>query len=358
MIDSNFTPEPNETSVEDNSEVIPKNIDQLLTQTIIEGGERVGEGDNAVVLKISQDEFPGNLRDALLAEKVDLDKDKAAKMLKLYSEGIGGDELRIQNKAYHILEKVSQSGKSCASIPEPHLYRNIELESEKLEDLKQKIGHDIKAKPELILMDFVCGDTLYEHLLRKVLQAEHDRAGNNAVSNFSKEDFVGELTDEMREIAKRVVNFKMYTNDQLAANNLDNKNAHELHKQNVEYLFDYLKHKKVRVRQSVISQLENAIDALHNQGVAHRDLHWENIMIDGDPFIKDGEDNSSKDPSVYIIDFGASTVTDSEETLSDVFTTKDRKYIADEVELERLKNLRPRESDVNSGISSPFTRVE
>jgi serine/threonine protein kinase len=344
--DKNVNKSGSKERSEKQAEQIKESLEHVFVNAVIENGSKVNEGNNGIILKIEMDEVSEGFQSALSKQGLDIYEDQAVKMLKMYDKGTGKREIEMQRKAKNIIEEATNSD-VCAKIPQPNLYQDVNLTPEEKESIEKRTDYSIIGnKAEFILMDFVGGEDLYTHIVKEVARC-HNKTRDIA-------DVVDE--EPFSEVEKRV---QQALNYKVPGGKSRNAAEREFEKQkvfkdNAEKLYNFLKKKGVRVQEEVLTQVDATIEALHDAGYIHRDLHERNIMVKGNPF----ENNEIES---FIIDFAEMTEIEGDKVAVDDYRDSEgNRFVQDSAAVKRFeKYFQESDSDESgtSGISSPFTRI-
>ncbi|PSO45618.1 MAG: hypothetical protein BRC25_01630 [Parcubacteria group bacterium SW_6_46_9] len=274
---------------EKQAEKVRETIDGLLVDEIIENGRKDNEGNNGIILKIQFGDLSSELQEALKQEGVQPD-DRAVKMLKVYKQGMGKQEFQMQEKARGIINEADKS--PTAKVPKPDLHKDVELtekERELLAEMADWTSPEDRA--EFLMMDYVEGDDLYTYMIKETAKRHPDLPNLSDMEEINKRRF-----KELEKDVQQVLNFKIPNGD-LRGEDEKRHQQERVFKDNEKVLYNTLKKKGAHVNREILDQVKNAIDALHEAGYAHRDLHERNIMIDGNPF------ESENGLQAFMIDF-------------------------------------------------------
>ena len=266
-------------------------LEQLLTS---EAAVKINEGNNGIILEVDTSGLADEVREYFSADTEDDGADEedkvAVKLLKIYTGTEGRQEYEMQRKARRILKAEKVEG---ASVPRTRNFRELKIENDEiinhLKSLGLKIGSDRII--EVLSMDLVHGQDLAT-LMYKAYVRKHEADFQKAYPDLEVEDhlkgldinsLIG-LVHHLAGIKTKHSNF----DDSILANYERNEIA-KIIGQEVAYQ-GLLEKKQTKV-------LLEAINALHQHGIYHRDLHPRNIMI-----TDSGE--------VEIVDFGSATEID------------------------------------------------
>jgi len=314
--------ESEKSKTEKQAEEIKESLERVFVNAVIENGSKSNEGNNGIILKIEMGEVSRNFRSALSNQGLDIESDQAAKMLKMYDKGAAKQEMEMQKKAKEIIDAETE-GAMCANVPEPNLYQNVELTPEEKDQIQKRANYSIMGnKAEFILMDFVEGEDLYTKLVKEVAR-RHSRTRD--IADAVDEEPFGEVEKRVQQ----ALNYKVPGGKSRDAAEREFEKQ-KVFKDNAEKLYNFLKRKGVRVQEEVLTQVDNTIEALHDAGYIHRDLHERNIMVKGNPF-------QDEDLEPFIIDFAEMTeIEGGEVSVEDYRDAEGNRFVQDTAAIERF----------------------
>lgn len=335
---------------EKQAEEIKESLESVFVNAIIEKGDYVNEGNNGVIFKISL-EGDGELEKALAEEGINTEKDQAAKLLKVYDKGAGQRELKMQKKARKIVQEKS-SGEPLARIPEPNLYQDVELSDEEKGAIEKKGDSPLMGNnAEILLMDYVDGKDLYTWLVEEVAKQRIDELSDEDIRKMPFEGKYGLESEVHAEVGYKK------PNKQSRGGHDPEHTKQQVFDDNATKLYKSLKKELLSVPDNLLAQIENTVDALHDSGYMHRDLHERNIMVDKNPF-----DDSVDSHQVFFVDFAEMSDFDGAEPTPDDYENEEgnAKYVQDKEVLGKWRHYygKPGGTDDTSEISSPFTRIQ
>lgn len=265
-------------------------IEKLLLSTL-EHGDKLDEGQNAVVLKIRPEDLGPDERQQLLAVlgEEQADKALASKVLRFFSAGHSRQEADNQIKAKKIVDSQSAEEKDdLAKVPEIYFHRDINIHDGALKEKLRHLGVDISSdKLGVLLMYKVEGVDFLNYLLQEVIKrtSKDDLLGRSA-AQFAQEELAkdrhGLSTEDVFKIASGLAGFEPSERIKLSQTNRDR-------------LLKYLEKHGFTLDPKIFNKLERTIKLLNDHNFYHNDLTERNIMFEFD------EDGSISD--VYMIDF-------------------------------------------------------
>jgi tRNA A-37 threonylcarbamoyl transferase component Bud32 len=363
-----YTPPSSDTDPADLStkkaRLTPEDREQMLElidaslEYMIQESMPYNEGNNGVIYTLKMESMTPTFREAMKQLGYDLEGTKAAKVLKAYFSGEGRQEHGHQLAASQALaDKKGDSSYAC--VPEPYIFRDIELDEETAEKLQRDTGRrDRPNRAEIFLMDYVPGEDLATSVYRKILETVPDpefmlgKYGVRLAPGESIADAIrGLRLDELQTILGQEIGLQSRSDNMLPGG----AEEQAVNRANAKKILQVARRSGKMVPDSRIGeQLSNSIKALHDAGIAHRDMHPRNVMVEGDPFGVD----SSEPPRVYIIDFGSAqqfkpgTYSQARESL--YVNNSGERRPPDEDILAFLKGLNPAEGQAEQGSELGF----
>lgn len=324
--------QPNSERTEDR-EAVEKFIDASLEELCERYLTKFNEGNNGIVLKMRIEDIPSTLVDALREHDINLDADKIAKILKIYSAGRGKQEYDMQKKAYDIVE-AQQDGRAYAKVPKPYFYRDFAVGDAAKDRLSRMTGKGFADRAEMFMMDFVPGDDVATILYKEVVK-RHPKTVD-LLNDLNNVPFT-----ELQDRVFQALDLRMpggkggnQAERDFEMNKVFNENAEKIHA--------YLEKKGFHVNPAIIEQIENTVDAFHKNGLAFRDGHHRNFMVVGDVSVPADGSRPEKPPQVFVIDYGSATEIAGRK-LEDVFAESDgdavRRYPDDLAVARSLKRF-------------------
>lgn len=340
------TPET-ETEIDQETE---KSLDAFIEQ-IIQGAEKINEGNNGVILSIDSSKLPEEFIEILTKRGLEFpSNEQVIKILKIYREGYGRKEFETQRRAHEIISSSDQT--DIAGVPKPLLFHELGItETRTRESLKRMGLTAIGDRVDLILMDRIEGDDLATILYREVIERHpKSRHLRGQSGTLSLEDLGGEIA--------RILNFR------IAGGKSQDESEREFERmkvsnQNADRLFTFLRKNGFRLNPKITMQITNALDAFHTSGLAFRDGHERNIMICGE----DPSATAENPPRAFIVDFGNAVLFEGryQDKRSELYQEGNRQLISDEYILSRLRSLSdpPEErGELREEITSLLERIE
>jgi len=344
--DKNIAKSEDENQKEEKrSEKIENIIDRSLVDEIIEKGKKDNEGNNGIILKMKFGNLSSELQEALQQEGVQSD-DRAVKMLKVYKEGMGKREFQMQEKAREIINEADKS--PVAKVPKPDLHKDVEL-TEKEQELLAEMADwtSPEERAEFLMMDYVEGDDLYTYMIKETAKRHPDLPNLSDTEEINKRRF-----KELEKDVQQVLNFKVPSGD-LRGDDEKRHQQDRVFKDNEKILYNTLKKKGAHVNREILDQVKNAIDALHEAGYAHRDLHERNIMIDGNPF------ESEDDLKAFMIDFDQMQAIEGDRVTPSDYEDEKGRRPQDQAAIGRFEKYFGEDDDdevvQTSGVASPLS---
>jgi len=244
--------------------------------------------------------------------------ENVVKILKLYKPGSGRREFEMQRKAYELVR--DKGGEDCAQIPEPVLFRDLEVKNSRTKEFLSSRGIKAQEHIEVIIMDMVPGVDLATHFYREVLRG--NKGAIHLHNDLDEMDFAS-LHREVSQILKF----------EIAGGKSRDEGEKEFERRmvqagNAKKIFDTLKRQGYVLDRSILDRIEKTIDMFHDNGLAFRDGHHRNFMFSGE----------GDDLEVFVIDFGSSTTFEGNLT-RDVYIEGDKEYPHDKSIIESLRSL-------------------
>lgn len=298
-------------------------LDARLELALVLHCEKINEGNNGVIFKLNIEEDAGEELEVLVGyideHRTGVDeKENVVKILKLYKPGTGKREFEMQRKAYEIVR--DKGVEDCAKIPEPVLFRDLELKN--LETIEFLSSKGIKAQDhvEVIIMDMVPGVDLATHFYREVLR------GNKGAVHLQNDLDIMDFPALHREVSQ-ILKFET------AGGKSRDEGEREFERRmvqagNAEKIFSTLKKQGYVLDPRILNRIEKTIDMFHENGLAFRDGHHRNFMFSGE----------GDDLDVFVIDFGSSTTFEGDLT-RDVYIEGDKEYPHDKAVIQSLRSL-------------------
>ena len=300
---------PEKTQIEftpERREYLLEAVDGGLEFIIRESLKR-NEGNSGVIYAIEISSFSKELTDALRELGLDFGaSEKAMKVMKVYYPGDGEREYERHLAAYKMLQ-TAQGTLDIARVPQPYIFRDIELSEETAEKLCRDSGRlDRPNRAELFLMDYIEGDDLATLTYRKLLEVQPDSEA--MLNKYGVRVKAGEtVADTLRELDLKTLQLILFKEI-----GLEQRNDNMLPGSQQEQLLDRRNAKKIlrqvgrssriKLNPLITTQVRNLLQVLHNNGLAHRDMHPRNVVITGDPFAVEPE---AVPAQAYVIDFGS-----------------------------------------------------
>jgi len=213
-------------------------------------------GTNALILKLFNNELPANMQEVMAAEGENGQEGSLSlKVLKIFNPGDAKKEYQALKRANKIVQG-NEGGAPIAKIPHAYGFYDIPIEKDFKEFLNQNGAAIIGDHVGVVIMDYIEGEDL-AGVLQKELQKIYPSS--------EESDFSSDITD---------LSF--------------------------ERLYQALERSDFVLPESIVGQIENAVKALHQQGLYHNDLHLRNVIL------RDA-DLRAENPQTYIIDFATAT---------------------------------------------------
>jgi len=233
-----------------------------------------------------------------------IDRDSAVKILKVYSESqvvrdkkAGEHEYDMQVKAHEIVTGNVKHGEISA-VPKPLIYRDLKLSENVKKVLRAKGVTNIDDRVEVFMMDFVGGTDL-GHLLYKKIATEHQQAEAYAQSTANLEDF-----KDVQDVAGLMLGFERPGGRHSRTADIQFEKR-KIESRNYNKLYGYLEKHGHLLNPRIRKQIALTLRLFHENGLAFRDGHERNFMIEGSDeaiFDQTGKSNVQ----TYIIDYGSS----------------------------------------------------
>jgi len=320
-----------ETSREEREE-IERALD-LLAETMFLKASKVNEGNNGVILFLNVELLDAGMKKFCEEHDIDLGKEKAVKVMKLYRSGAGKEEFRLHKKAFQV---VGNDPDSVALIPRPVFYRDFELSEAARERVSEVTGKASAERAEIIVMDFVQGEDLAEVLLKEALLRRRP--------DIHADEIQGWTVEQLQQEVGPMIGYKMPGGKGKTVEEREVERE-RIEEENAARLYDYLSKQGFVLDPSILTRLNRTLTRLHEAGIVHRDAHERNIMISGDYNHNPASDERHN--TVYLIDFGgAMEFTGSYRSqVVELYRDHERRYYQDEKVVRKLEVLaRPSES--------------
>ncbi len=285
-----------ESSVE-RRETADRRLDEALAELCELHLSKCNEGNNGIILKPRMEQFPPQLLETLAENGIELDDNRVAKVLKVYTEGKGRHEFAMQQKAYDLVESQPDKEK-FASVPKPHFFRDFPINEELRKKLALMTGKPYAGeRVEMFLMDLVDGDDMATVLYKEVAR-RHPKTLDIAST-------VDDMTfDDLHDRVAMALDFKLPGGKSRDAGEREMESRKVLD-ENAAKIDQFLSRKGFEMDERVPQQIENTMTLFHENGIAFRDGHHRNFMVAGEY-----EKNAGGDaPRVFVIDYGAATET-------------------------------------------------
>lgn len=204
-------------------------------------------------------------------------------------------EMKIQERAFRILEKERAAGKSVARVPQPWVY------------FKTSKGE------EILSMDRVPGKTLRRLMLERAAQSIPEE---DILPGYRRETLKDALDTDLEGMVNQ------YLMKEGATTTVELHRALVAHAGNPPFL-----------TKELALQVRNTIQTLNAQGLYHRDIHSKNIMLSDDL------------SQAYLIDFGRASYGEhlTMEEAVDVHRAGTKvRYLRDEGILSTITSLIPK----------------
>lgn len=266
-------------------------FDTFLNNLLEQHAKKINEGNNGIIFRLDIQSIDPKVLEVLRQHGIDFGSEQAAKVLRFGKPGQGKKEFQLHSSAYTLLEKKGPQ-EEIARIPRPIVCREIEISKNTHHHLEAAGVRVQGSRVEVQIMDIVHGEDLATILYKEVIR--HHPSTVHLVSGLDTFTF-----SELHEAVAEALGFA-----------LPGKKARDGEERvfeeqkvlamNAEKIYRFLAHKNIRFHPSISRQIRGCMQVLHDGGIAHRDAHHRNVMIQGDYRIHDKEA-----PKVWIIDFGA-----------------------------------------------------
>src|SRR6056297_1925364 len=301
----------------------------LLTKT-----EKINEGNNGVVFKFNQKTI---LEHEELFEFFRFDPEKkeesaVVKILKLYFQGQGLKEFKMQQKAYELVQ--SSEEKELAEVPEPINYYDLKISSQELKNFLKNRGVRETDNIELLIMDFVPGEDLSTRLFKEVIK-RHPKLAH-----------LKNQVEEMKKYCEVALDYR-YPGEKSRDEGEREFEREKLFAENMGKMVEFLKSRGFVLDKRILDRYKKTIDLFHENGLLFRDGHHRNLMVNGE----------GDDLEVQVIDFGSSTEFEGEyESSRDFYTDpmEGRAYIQDEMIYRSLLPLTEKKKTVGQESQEKF----
>lgn len=321
-----------------------KEIAESLIESMIINSKKINEGNNGIIKIVDLESLPKELTGFLkkfTSHTVKEDK-IALKMLKIYQKGEGKKEYELQKKAYDIVDAEEDDDK-YAKIPEPLLYYEFNIQTEKAKNMLHVDGMDSEQKKiEIILMDYIQGEDLAEYLYRQILIRHKD------LKHLAEQAQDIEIKDLQTYVSKALGFARPAGKHRDEGLRIFEKEA--VNSQNVNILINFLKKQKdFKFDKSILEKIKNTIDLLHKNNIYHRDLHERNVMKS--PLANGKEE-------IFIIDFGSATES-QDKNPGQSEENDNKRLVPDDMIIRRYEPLtRSIEDDINNDRLNTIKELE
>lgn len=285
-----------ETTVEDVESV----IDARLEEMILHKFEYFDEGNNGLILKFNLKDIPQETIDALREAGIELGDKQVTKVLKIYAAGKGEHEFKMQKLAHEMVEEAiaSDDGRSYARVPRPLFFRDIPLSKAAAKKLKEfSPGMELQDRAQMIMMDMVDGVDLGKVFYREA-HKRHPKNDQYPIHDRSS-------ADDLQFAVSNLLGFEV--SDKPAPGAGVTEAQRKLDMDNAKKLYDFLEKNDFRIHPAIHEQIRNTIALFHRNGLAFRDGHHRNFMVEGDYAVPSVGFGNSEYPQAFLIDFENST---------------------------------------------------
>ncbi len=319
---------------DDEEHQIEKDVREAYAEAFIEPllihYHQINQGNNGVIGLIDTDDLSEEVEQYFFKDKKFEDKKVAVKMLKIYSSAnLAKQEGEVQKKAAELLKSQGLD----VTVPEVYFCDRVPVSSDTLRDQLTAAGIAVKEDGVgLILMDYIKGEDMAEHLFKEVIKRspEMERHLQATAGGFEHASF-----DDIQNTVRQGLGFEKPGGAQRTESLLSFEKS-KVAKENQKKLFTFLSKNGYVLEPELLEKISQAVSALHEGGIYHRDLHERNIMID---FGKDGEIEK-----IHMIDFGSAINNEFNVNTESIYERDGVEYLNDEYLIRAYSGLTiPRE---------------
>mgnify|MGYP000257919112 CR=1 FL=1 len=250
-----------------------KVINILLSELLKHNAKKINEGNNGVIFRLDIRATTPQSLEILRELGLESGSEQAAKILKFAVPGTIDQEVEMQRYAYEAIQKEPKD-KKIARVPKLASFRKVPVD-EVLKSVLESQGIKIQGdEVEVIIMDLVKGDDLGTILYREIIK--HHPSGEVFAREVENMDY-----SEMEKIVARLLQFDGAGGKARHAAERTFESL-KVSRSNQLKVFQFLARSGLQLHPSIHGQLQAGVQALHVEGLAHRDLHFRNIMIEGD----------------------------------------------------------------------------
>ncbi len=281
-----------------------RELDAALASMILKA-RKINEGNNGVILKIDTGELDADAYRAL--EKAGLIRPEedggVIKILKLYHEGEGIEEMRNQKRAYDVLEEARRQGRKVARAPKVFNAREIDLPVTNLQErIKKALGvSSIGKRIGCLAMEYVKGEDLALRIWKEYVKAvlndlRERRTGlkiDEELEGVDRMEAWGDIREYLEDLQKRhgrEMKQQLDFLDHAPVTPEEELREVKINKRNADKMIQTLKRCEYHIDPRMYQEIEEAIEVLRENGIVYLDAHERNVML-----TKDG---------VRLIDFG------------------------------------------------------
>lgn len=268
-------------------------VNAALASMILKA-QKINEGNNGVILKIDTGELD---EDAFkILEKAGLmnmeERNGVIKILKLYHDGEGIEEMQNQRRVYEVLEEAYEQGRKVARAPKVFNAREIDLPSEKLQSwVKQILGTpSIGKRIGCLTMEYIKGEDLALRIWKEYGKAILNELRNRQTTLKIEEELEGvdrmeawgTIRDYLEDLQKRhgrEMRQQLDFLDRAPATPEEELREAKINKRNADKMIQTLKRSGYRMDPNIYQEIEGAIEVLRENGIVYLDAHERNVML-------------------------------------------------------------------------------
>ncbi|HYE22646.1 MAG TPA: hypothetical protein VD998_03585, partial [Verrucomicrobiae bacterium] len=233
----------------------------------------VNFGKEGLIYRMSAKEMSPAMLEVFREAGIEITKDSAVKVLKVYKPGQGEKEYQAQMQAYKIIEDFLAEHPDLrgfyALVPTPIDYRRITLSDETQDLLNREGAHLTSNEVEILMMDFIEGEDLLETFYRWV--AKHVPR-DKEYTIASDPDSAGYM--QLHQMAAGILEFGPMPPENTPEADMELENRRRK-------LYGFLQRTGYRMPGNTVEQIANTRKLLQKNNLYHNDEHERNFMVAG-----------------------------------------------------------------------------